>query len=472
MTTNRERTPILSAPGARALLGSSILARLPLAMFSIALLVHARQLTGSFAIAGVVSGAYAIAGAVSAPLLGRLVDRYGQTTVLISGSTITAMALVITGLLPSDTSPVLLVALAGATGLATPPLAACVRTLLPTIVATPSRLPALFAFESTVLELTFVFGPPLALWLGVLWSTGAALSLSGLVMLVATLVFAAQPASRRWRPDPDRHRPRGGSLHSPAMRTLVLVLFGTGAVFGATDVGVTAAARALGSTAAAGPLLGLWGVGSLLGGIAATRLGGGAQRGRGLAILLSALALGHAALIITTGSVLAIAAVILLAGATIAPTVASIYGMVDRAAPAGTRTEAFSWLLTASSTGAAAGAATGGALAESAGASAAFAFAGAAGGFAVLIASLRSRGLDHDPAEPVTSRLAHAAQSFGTARRVSSKLARWRPLALCSLWRSTDPGRRMRTSAYPSNARIFRKHIARAPLTTASTCNV
>jgi MFS family permease len=408
MTSTRERTSILSFPGARELLGSSILARLPLAMFSIALLVHAQRLTGSFAVAGAVSGGYAICGAVSAPLLGRLVDRYGQTTVLISGAVLTALVLVVTGLLPSDTSPLALVALAGTTGLATPPLAACVRTLLPAIVSDSSRLPALFAFESTVLELTFVFGPPLALWLGVLWSTGAALILSGLVMLVSTLVFAAQPASRRWRPDPEQHRPRGGSLHSPAMRTLVMILFGTGAVFGATDIAVTAAARALGSTAAAGPLLGLWGVGSLLGGIAATRLGGGAQRGKGLTLLLGALALGHGALIVTTGSVLAIAAVILLAGATIAPTVASIYGMVDRAAPAGTRTEAFSWLLTASSTGAAAGAAVGGALAQSAGAAAVFAFAGAAGGFAVLIAMLGSRGLDNDTAESVSSMLAHA----------------------------------------------------------------
>ena len=377
-------------------------------MFSIALLVHAQQLTGSFAVAGLVSGAYAVSGAVAAPLLGRLVDRYGQTTILISGATLTALVLVVTGLLPSDTPPLLLVALAGATGLATPPLAASVRTLLPAIVADPGRLPALFALESTALEATFVFGPPLALWLGVLLSTGAALAISGLVMLVATLIFAAQPASRRWRPQPDAARPRGGALRSPAMRILVVILFGTGAVFGATDVGVMAAAKAVGSAASAGPLLGLWGVGSLLGGIAATRLGGGAQRAKGLKTLLGALALAHGALILTASSVFAIAAVILLAGATIAPTVASIYGMVDRAAPAATRTEAFSWLLTASSTGAATGAAVAGALAQSAGAPTAFAFAGTAGGFAVLIATLGSGRLDNDIAEPVSALLAHA----------------------------------------------------------------
>ena len=101
-------------------------------------------------------------------------------------------------------------------------------------------------------------------------------------MLAGTFAFAAQPTSRRWRRAPEQRRPRRGSLGSPAIRTLVLILFGTGAVYGATEVGVTAATKALGSVAAGGPLLGLWGLGSLVGGIAATRLGGGARRASGL----------------------------------------------------------------------------------------------------------------------------------------------------------------------------------------------
>jgi MFS family permease len=237
-------------------------------------------------------------------VLGRLVDRWGQTLVLVSGATTTAVVLLVIGLLlPAAPSPVLLIALASAAGLTIPPLAACVRTILPAAVASTDELPALFAFESTILELTFVLGPPLALGLGAVWSTGAALAFTGAVMLVSTLAFAAQPASRRWRPEPNARRPRGGSLHAPAVRTLVLVLLGTGAVFGATDVGVTAATKALHSAAAAGPVLGLWGAGSLLGGMVATRLGGGARTARGLIGLLLGLAVGHGALMLATGSV-------------------------------------------------------------------------------------------------------------------------------------------------------------------------
>ena len=394
MTVTRHQRSILSSPGAPALLASSIIARLPLAMFSIALLVNAQRLTGSFAVAGVVSGAYAISGAFSAPLLGRLVDRFGQTVVLICGAMLTALLLIATGLLPPGTAPLVLVVLAMATGLATPPLEACIRTLLPVIVGDPEALPALFAFEATVLELTFVFGPPLALGLGAAWSTGGALVVSGLVMLGGTVAFAAQPASRRWRPGHQLPRPRGGSLRSPAIRMLVLILIGTGTVFGATEVGVTAAAKALGSTAVGGPLLALWGLGSLLGGIVATRLGGGARRAGGLTVLLAALAVGHGALVLTTGSAVAIGVVILLAGATIAPSDASISAMVDRAAPAGTQTEAFSWLFTASLTGAALGAAVAGAIAQSNGARGAFAFAGVAGALTLVIAAIGSRCID------------------------------------------------------------------------------
>src|SRR6516164_8174984 len=102
MKAGHSKAPILSTSG-RTLIASSIVARLPLAMFSIALLVHAQQLTGSFAVAGAVSGAYAIAGAVSAPVLGRLVDRIGQTSTLVSGATVTALALVVAGVLPAGT---------------------------------------------------------------------------------------------------------------------------------------------------------------------------------------------------------------------------------------------------------------------------------------------------------------------------------------------------------------------------------
>ncbi len=389
MTTPRT-SPLLAGPDGLALLASSVLARLPLAMLSIAILVHTQELTGSFAVAGLACSAYAICGAVASPMLGRMVDRRGQTHVLVAGAVLTAVALIAMGLLPADSPSALLVVLAGAAGMATPPLAACVRTLLPAIVSRPSELPALFALESTLLEVTFVLGPPLALGLGAVWSTGAALIVSGLMMAAGTVVFAAHRASRVWRPDADAARSRTGSLRSAAIRVLVIVDLGTGVVFGATEVGVTASAKHMAGAAAAAPLLGLWGAGSLIGGVVVTRLGARFRGETHLPALLTALALTHGALLAGTGSLPLMGVIILLAGATIAPTGASIYAMVDRFAPTGNRTEAFSWLFTSSSAGAAAGAALAGFLVQTLGPDMAFACAGIAGALAAIVAS---RGL-------------------------------------------------------------------------------
>ena len=86
----------------------------------------------------------------------------------------------------------------------------------------------------------------------------------------------------------------------------------------------------------------------------------------------------------------ALGAVLVVAGAAIAPAYAAVYAMVDEAAPAGTVTEAFAWLATAVAIGAAAGAAIAGAVAESAGPAAALALAGAAGAAALLATAVRA----------------------------------------------------------------------------------
>ena len=408
---------LVAAPGAMALLSTSIIARLPLAMLSIALLVYAQRLTGSFAIAGVVTGAYTVGRGLSAPSLGRLADRRGQLAVLLATAIASSVLLGAMALLPASASRPVLVTLAVGVGLATPPLNGCVRALLPEVLRDADALPAAYAIESTALELTFIFGPPLALGLAALWSARACLACTGLVLLAATAAFATRPASRHWQPAPAARRSRGGSLRSPAIRTLAVVLTAVGVVFGATEVGVAAAATRLGSTNSAGPLLALWGLGSLVGGVMATRHGGGARTAGGLALILTALALGHAALAATTSSMLAIGTVLIVAGAAIAPAYATIYAIADQAAPAGTATEAFSWLSTAVVAGSAAGTAAAGTLAQSAGAVLVFALAGLAGTLAVTITLLWSRAIDRQGAIPPVTSMADAIVGRKGSRR-------------------------------------------------------
>lgn len=377
------------------LFSTSVLARLPLATFGIGLLVHAHHLTGSYAAAGAVAGALAVAQGAGGPLLGRLVDRRGQTTVLLASALVAGGALLAAATLPVGTALLPLLLLAAVIGFATPPVGACMRTLI------PSRFPVLqnqrraYAADATATELTWVAGPPLALSLGALAGTGAALLLAAAILVVATAMFALSPDSRAWRPGPRTASARRSALASPAMRTLVAVLAGVGVVFGATEVGVAAAAGS-----SAGLLLGLWGVGSLAGGVVATRLGGGAPAGRGFALLVGGLGAGHLALVAGSVSTVVFAVLITVAGSMIAPILASAYGMVDEMAPEGTATEAFSWLATATAVGSALGAAAGGALIDAVSPAAAFVLAGAAGLLAAATALTRipARCLAIEPA--------------------------------------------------------------------------
>jgi len=377
---------------------ASILARLPLAMLTIGTLVHVERLTDSFAAAGAVAGTLAVAQGVGGPALGRLVDRRGQTTVLAISAAVAATALAALAALPAGAPLGALLALAALLGFATPPTGACMRALLPDLVPDPDALRGAYAVDSAAVELTWISGPPLVLLAGAFWSTGAALALAGAILAASTLLFAAAPASRAWRPAPRGDRAPGGALRSPGVRTLVLVLGSAGVLFGATEVAITAATDALGSTAAAGPVLGLWGVGGLLGGLVVTRAGGGARTGAGLAGLLAALAAGHLLLAAVAGSTVGLGAVAVLAGTTIAPTCASAYAMVDRAAPAGAVTEAFAWLTTAIAIGTSAGAAAAGAVADVAGPAPTFAVAAAAAGIGAILTAARARTLTPAPA--------------------------------------------------------------------------
>src|SRR5689334_4797690 len=203
---------ILQNRPARRLLAASTLALLPQATLSIAILVHAARLTGSVAAAGLVSGAYAAALGLAGPAIGRIADRRGQTGVLVV-STATATALLVTiALLPPGTGAAVLAILAAGVGVATPPVAACVRAALPGALADAGELRTAIAFQATLAELAWITGPPVTLGVAAAVSTRAAILTAAAGILAGTAAFARQPASRSWRPPSGERRRRGGAL--------------------------------------------------------------------------------------------------------------------------------------------------------------------------------------------------------------------------------------------------------------------
>lgn len=367
---------VLRIPGSARLFAASMVARTPTTALGLVFVLRTRELTGSFAAAGLAAGSYALAAAVSAPALGRAADRHGPLAVLLPAALLSALGLVAFAALPAGAPLASVLASAGVTGVAVPPVGPCLRTLWPAVLGDRTLAHAAFALESAVLEITYIAGPVLIAGAIGAWSTAAAALVSAALLLAGTLVFAAARPVREWRPM--KHvGERSGPLRAPGVRALAVVFALVGIAFGAVEVGVPATADAAGQAHTAGLLLGVWGLGSLLGGLAAARARPPVDRVRRLCVLLALLAAGHLLLAVPAGLV-GLAALLLLAGATIAPAFGMANSLVDDVAPPGAITEAFTWLSTGIAAGVAAGSALAGALADDAGAGAAFALAGAA----------------------------------------------------------------------------------------------
>jgi MFS family permease len=371
----------------------SILARMPLAAVGLLFIVRTKELTGSYAASGLVAGVASTANALSAPALGRLVDRRGQTAVLHVCAALAAGTIVVFALLPDGVAVGGPLACAAVFGVAMPPLGACLRTLYPALLD-GDRIHRAYALESAALELTYIAGPLLLLGIASAAGAATALLVAAALLAAGTVAFAASRESRAWRaPAPVRaHGGRAGAIRSRGLRTIVIAVGLAGATFGAIEVAVPAACLNAHANGATGPLLAVWGLGSMLGGILAARSPAPADAARWLALLLAALGLGDLALV-PASSPAALAPLLLIAGAGIAPLLGTAYTLVDGVAPGGGQTEAFAWLSTAIGLGLAGGSAIAGALVDAAGPGAGFATAATAGLVACAITRARRASL-------------------------------------------------------------------------------
>src|SRR4051795_10729643 len=84
---------VLRSPGVLPLFLASCVARLPMGALGLLLVLHTHDLTGSAGGGALATGVYLVALGVSAPLLARLVDRRGQTAVLLVGALVEAAAI-------------------------------------------------------------------------------------------------------------------------------------------------------------------------------------------------------------------------------------------------------------------------------------------------------------------------------------------------------------------------------------------
>jgi MFS family permease len=350
----------------RALALSSVVARMPTGMAAIALVLYVQHVTGSFAAAGAATAAFTVGFGLTAPILGRIVDSRGRGTLFPAAlvSSVAAVAVVVLG--EEGAGVVAIVAAAGLTGLAAPPLGGVFRLRLSEVVAAEDVRTA-FALDAILIEVLFVTGPLIA---GLLAATiGPA---SGMIALA---IFGA--AGTAWfalllpphRPDPETHVERHplGALASPAVRFVVLSGIPIGATFGALDVAMPAFGVAHGSAALGGLFGAALAFGSGLGGIAFGMRPRALGPPRAAYLRLSALHFLLVLPLLIGPPVPAMFVLAVIAGTWVAPLITIRSEIVGASVPAGTGTEAFTWTSVSITIGASVGAAIAGPLVEAGG---------------------------------------------------------------------------------------------------------
>jgi MFS family permease len=388
----RRYLDLLRAPGVAPLIAASTVGRLPYGMNVLALILLLRAEGHSYAEVGIVTGAAGLAVGLTAPWLGRLIDRLGQTRVLVATAVVLLAAdAALTAAALSGSGVVPLTALALVAGGATPPLSPSMRTLWPELVAR-ERLDTAFAFDALQLEVVFIVGPLLAAAIAA-WVSPEAAFLAGAAMQAGgALAFAAAPASRGWRPSADGERTRRGALAAPGIRVLLAAMSAAAVSLGVLEIGIAAFAEREASRADSGWLFALWGLGSLMGGLWYGARSWRVSADRRFLVVSGVLALGLAPLPLA-GSMPVFAVLVVVAGLGLAPSTAAGYSLVGRLAPPGAMTEAYAWQIVAYVAGSSVGAWLAGALVDAVSVEAALACAPLLAGGGLLVALTGRRSL-------------------------------------------------------------------------------
>lgn len=345
-------------------------------------MLFVRAQGGSYSLAGALSAVYGLATAVGQPLLGRAVDLYGQPRVMLPSALVSALGMVLFAVVSTDPLPVAVAAMLIA-GLFTPPLEGGLRALWPGVLKREDRVHAAYAMDAVAQEVMFTVGPLLITLAASLWSEAVALVAVNVLGVLGALSVVVSEPSRSWRSAP-REAHWLGALRSPGLLALLGAFFFVGLALGSITVAAVAYSDGNGGDAAYGVLMAAIGLGALVGGLLyGARQWAGAAEKR-LRVLVGALALCYLPLMLVPG-VTAMSALMTVVGVFLAPALACAFILVDRHAPRGTVTEAFSWLVTTFGVGAALGTAVAGPAVEAGGAPAGFAAAGGGGTAALLV---------------------------------------------------------------------------------------
>ena len=379
---------VLADPAARAFSLAGLVARLPMSMTGIAIVLLVSLTTGSFALAGLITAVATLCGGLAGPLWGRAIDRTGQAPVLVAGGLVwtVGQALLLAAVLLGWPVPVA-VAAAALVGLGFSLAGSAVRARWNHRLEGSPLLETAFALEAVLDEVIFIIGPVLVTFLATAVHPAVALATSGVIGLVGALALAVQRQTEP--PLPERRTTtaeRDGVRIDPrALVPVVAASAALGAVFGGMEVVVVAFAGETGVLPYAGTILMAWAAGSLVAGVVTGALTW--RRSPAARFRLGALALAVSLVPLPWArQPLLVAALLLVSGMAIAPTLIASVAVTRSLVPPSRITEALAWGTTGIAGGLALGAAGLGYLIDRGGSRLGFWGVVAAGALLVLAA--------------------------------------------------------------------------------------
>ena len=395
--TNKPQSPyakLFSIPGTKAFCASGAVARLPMSMMGLGIVLALNHMYDNWTIAGVMSAAYVLATASVTPLYARLYDRFGQRKVGPVVLVVQIIAMLGFAFAALMRVPIpLLFMLAVVMGLTQFSFGALVRTRWAYVLDRADKeelLNTAYALESAIDEIVFIFGPILAAFLAasvhpvsqlfvptVACAVGGtvffalrdtqppvlreiavvAASVNGADVRLADGAFTRDSADAdrfdldRLKKD-DRSRRKRNVLTYTGVLPLLAVFIVFNMAFTAFDTSMTAVMKSLHLDSVLGVQLAMLAVGSCIGALifGSHELKG--SRWRHMIMFLALMAVGFTVIHLCQGNLIVMGLVEILTGLTISPVFASGNLAVKETVPEESLTEGLSWVSTAGTMGA------------------------------------------------------------------------------------------------------------------------
>ncbi|MDI5978390.1 MFS transporter [Amycolatopsis magusensis] len=239
-------------------------ARLPVTAMGITLTLHVvSDLGRGYGEAGLVGTASTAGSALGAPLVGRMIDRYGLRPVVLVCGTVSATYFLSTPHLPY----LALVLVALPAGVLAVPAGSIARQVLSALVPETQRRTA-YSLDTVSLEVTFMIGPAAGILLSTQFSSAVALTSIGVLSgVVAALLYLTNPPVRAGHETITGTRPPLRSWLSAELTATLLIAVGALFVLVGMELAALASLRENGEVGWTGVVIAVMCVASLAGGI-------------------------------------------------------------------------------------------------------------------------------------------------------------------------------------------------------------